>query len=320
MLGSTAAIRRMLPGPAATMWGVCALTWLVAGLTMPGFAAPGHLRYMLELSAMLGIVAAGQTLVIITAGIDLSVGALITVAAVIGPSLSHALGLEGIAAVLMILAVTAALGVLNGAGIAYLRVHPLVMTLAMSTILTGVLLLATQGTAASVDNPVVIWMANGHIGGITVSILIWVFVAAGTIFLLRRTVLGTWAYAVGTSPRASQLSGVNDPLTQMAVYGIGGLTAGLTGLLLAGNTMQGYVGVGDPYLLLSIAAVVIGGTSILGGQGGYVGTIAGSILLTTITSLITVINASPGWRNIFLGLLVLGLLALYARSGTMREG
>jgi ribose transport system permease protein len=312
----SASLRRLLPGPAVLMYGVCALTWLVAGLAMPGFADPAHLRYVLELSAMLGIVAAGQTLVIITGGIDLSAGVMITVAAVLGPLLTHTLGVGGVGAVALMLAMTTLLGMLNGAGVAWLGVHPLVMTLAMATMLTGVLLLITQGSVAAVDNPVVIWMANGHIGGVTVSILIWAVIAAATIFLLKRTVLGVWAYAIGTSPRASEFSAVNTSLTQLTVYGASGLTAGLTGLLLAGNTMQGYIGVGDPYLMLSIAAVVIGGTSILGGQGGYVGTIAGSILLTTITSLITVVNASAGWRNIFLGLLVLLLLALYARESS----
>ncbi|MGH7118177.1 MAG: ABC transporter permease [Acetobacteraceae bacterium] len=306
--------RRVAADPAALAFLACAVCWIVAGLALPGFAAPGHLRYLLELSAMLGIVAAGQTLVIVSAGIDLSVGALITFAAIIGPLLSHVSGIGGVPAVLLILAITALVGVANGAGIVWLRVHPLVMTLATATILTGVLLLATQGTAVPVNNKVVVWLANGHVAGITASILVWVVVAAATILVLRRTVIGSWAYALGTNPRASMLSGVNEAATLLCVYGASGFTAGLTGVLLAGTTMQGYVGVGAPYLLTSIAAVVIGGTSILGGQGGYTGTIAGSILLTTVTSLVTVVNASSGWRNVFLGLLVLGLLALYARE------
>src|SRR5262249_21982405 len=117
-----------------------------------------------------------------------------------------------------------------------------------------------------------------------------------------------------TNPRASELSGVNRGLTEVVVFGASGLTAGLSGTLLSGVTRQGCISIGDPYLLTSIAAVVIGGTSILGGRGSYLGTIAGAILLVTITSLITVINASAAWRNILLGLLVLALLALYARE------
>jgi ribose transport system permease protein len=140
-------------------------------------------------------------------------------------------------------------------------------------------------------------------------------VDAITIVLLRLTVIGKWAYAFGSNPRASELSGADRLTTNLVLYGTSGLTAGLTGTLLSGVTRQGYIGIGDPYLLMSIAAVVIGGASILGGRGSYVGTIAGAILLITVTSLITVINASAGLRNIFLGLLVLGLLVLYAREG-----
>ena len=167
-------------------------------------------------------------------------------------------------------------------------------------------------------SPVVIWLAQGHVYGVSISILAWLVVAAAVTFLLRRTVLGLWLYAIGTSPRASELSGVQEKLALVVVYAISSGLAGLTGVLLSGVTMQGYIGIGDPYLLLSIAAVVVGGTSILGGHGGYGGTLAGSVLLTTLTSIITVVDVSAGWRSIMLGLLVLGLLALYVREGRRR--
>ncbi len=312
---SLPALRRLGTKPTVVMYAACVLVWVIAGFAFPGFSTPGHLRYILELSAMVGIVAAGQTVVIITAGIDLSVGAIITFAAVVGPALAVALGSEGIGPLLLLLALTAAVGAVNGMAVAWLRIHPMIMTLATATILTGVMLLLSGGTAVAVHSPVVIWLANGHVAGISGSIIIWAVVAVATWFLLRRTVLGMWIHAVGTSARASELSGVNATLVHVAAYAISGFTAGLTGVLLSGTTMQGYIGIGDPYLLLSIAAVVVGGTSILGGQGGYGGTIAGSILLTTVFSLITVINISAGWRSVVLGLLVLGLLALYAREG-----
>lgn len=311
-------LMRLLLTPTFAMYAACALLWIVAGFVFPGFSDPGHLRYMLEISAILGIVAVGQTLVVITAGIDLSVGAMMTFAAIFGPAISLAVGDQGIVSILLLLALTAAIGALNGLAITYLRIHPMIMTLAMATILTGVMLLVSGGTAVSVQNPIVVWLAQGHIGGVSVSIIVWIVAAIATSFVLRKTVLGAWIYAVGTSERASALSGVNEKLVHVAVYAISGLTAGLTGVLLSGITMQGYIGIGDPYLLLSIAAVVVGGTSILGGQGGYLGTIAGSILLTTIISIIQIINVAAGWRQIILGLLVLGLLTLYAREGRTR--
>jgi ribose transport system permease protein len=112
----------------------------------------------------------------------------------------------------------------------------------------------------------------------------------------------------------SQLSGIPIPRMTLTLYVVAGLCAGLAGMLLLAMNGQGYVGIGDPYLLSSIAAVVLGGTSILGGRGSYLGTIAGSVLLVTMTALITVINASEGWRSVILGCLILGLLPLSGRD------
>jgi ribose transport system permease protein len=309
---------RLAAKPAVTMYGVCLLLWIIAGIALPGFASFGHLRYMLELSSILGIVAAGQTIVVITGGIDLSVGAMITFAAVLGPTITLAVKDDGALSIPLMLLLLSAVGAINGAAISWLRIHPMIMTLATATIMTGIMLLVSGGTAVSVTSPIVTWLANGHIAGVSISIIVWMLIALVASFLLRRTVLGLWIYAVGASPRASELSAVNHRLVYLAVYAISGFTAGLTGVLLSGVTMQGYIGMGDPYLLMSVAAVVVGGTSILGGQGSYAGTIAGSILLTTLTSLITVINISAGGRSIVLGLLVLGLLALYAREAKRR--
>ncbi len=308
-------LRRVVTTPIVMLYALCALLWVVAGIAFPGFASLGHLRYVLELSAILGIVAAGQTLVIVTAGIDLSAGAMITFAAIFGPSITLAMGDNGVASTLALLALTSAIGAANGAAIAWLRIHPMILTLASATILTGVMLLVSGGTAVGVSSPVVIWLAQGHVYGVSISILVWLVVAALVGFLLRGTVIGVWMYAIGTSARASELSGVRERLVLVVVYAISAGLAGLTGVLLAGVTMQGSIGIGDPYLLLSIATVVVGGTSILGGHGGYAGTIAGSILLTTVTSIITVVDLSAGWRNIVMGVLVLGLLTLYSREG-----
>jgi ribose transport system permease protein len=305
---------RFLTTPTVAILASCVILWGVAQLAFPGFASFGHIRYMLELSAILGIVAGGQTVVVLTGGIDLSVGAMITFAAILGPSITLLVGDGGIVSVSLLLLITAAIGGANGLAVSALRIHPMIMTLAMATILTGVMLLASGGTAVAVHSPVVVWLANAHFAGVSISILVWLLVAVLLILLLRRTVLGVWIYAIGTSQRASELSAVNERLVHVAAYSISGFTAGLTGVLLSGVTMQGSIGIGDPYLLMSIAAVVVGGTSILGGQGGYGGTIAGSILLTTLTSLITVVNLSAGGRSMLLGLLVLGLLGLYARE------
>jgi ribose transport system permease protein len=290
------------------------LVWIVAGQLKPGFAKPGHLSYLLELAAVLGIVAAGQTVVIIAAGIDLSVASVITMAAMLLPLLPTLGDPTGIVPVVLTLLLTTAIGLVNGIGIVLLRVHPLILTLATATILQGSLILIAGGSAISVSNPAVVVLGNARFLGVPVTICCWLVVAAAVTFMLHRTVLGAWLYAIGTNERASRLAGLAVGRALLSAYAISGALAGLTGILLLGMNRQGYVGIGEPYLLGSIAAVVLGGTSILGGRGTYLGTIAGAVLLVTITALITVVNASAGWRSVLFGALVLGLLLVSGRD------
>jgi ribose transport system permease protein len=138
------------------------------------------------------------------------------------------------------------------------------------------------------------------------------------LIVLHATPFGARVFALGANPLATELSGVSVRATTMAVYAMSGLSCGLAGILVLGMNGQGYVGIGDPYLLASIAAVVLGGTSIVGGSGTYAGTIPGAVLLVTITALITVVNASAGWRSILFGSLILALLLLSGRESRRR--
>lgn len=297
---------------------IVVLVWIVAGLAKPGFGSYGHLRYLLELAAVIGLVAIGQTYVVIAGGIDLSVGAIVTVSAVGVPLATLSGDSSGVIAVLFILAAATGIGVLNGLGVAYLRIHPMIMTLAMATFLQGVLILIAGGTAISAQNPLLAWLGNARVIGIPASVILWTLASAVALFVLHATPFGARLFALGANPVASALSGINVRTNTMAVYAVSGLTAGLAGVLVLGMNGQGYVGIGDPYLLASIAAVVLGGTSILGGSGTYAGTIPGAILLVTITALITVVNASAGWRSILFGSLILLLLLLSGRDSQRR--
>jgi ribose transport system permease protein len=292
--------------------------WIVASLVTRGFGAYGHLRYIVELAAVIGLVATGQTFVVIAGGIDLSVAAVVTVSAVALPLLSWGGDATGFTAIAATLALTTMIGALNGAGVALLRVHPMIMTLAMATFLQGLLIIIAGGSAVSVHNPLVSWLGNARPAGIPAGILLWLVTSAAALFAMHATPFGARVFALGANALASALSGVSVWTTTLAVYALSGFTAGLAGVLVLGMNGQGYVGIGDPYLLASIAAVVLGGTSILGGVGTYAGTIPGAILLVTITALITVVNASPGWRSILFGTLILGLLLLSGREARRR--
>ncbi|WP_428976990.1 ABC transporter permease [Faunimonas pinastri] len=300
-------------GPFLTLLLV-AIVWIGASFFSRGFGTYGHLRYILELASIIGIVAAGQTLVVIGGGIDLSVGAVITVTAITLPMLSPAWDPTGIFGIVAVLALASLIGLINGIGAAFLKVPPIIMTLAMATLLQGFLVIVAGGSAVSVENAAVIWLGSARPGGIPADILLWVAVMVGVLLLLHRTATGARFFAIGANSIAARLSGVNVERTTLLLFTLSGFFAGLAGLLVLGMNRQGYVGIGDPYLLTSIAAVVLGGTSILGGAGTYAGTIPGSVLLVTITALITVVNASPGWRNIMFGGLILILLLLSGRE------
>ncbi|WP_192180691.1 ABC transporter permease [Mesorhizobium amorphae] len=297
---------------------IVAAVWIAASFASRGFGAYGHLRYLVELGAVIGLVAAGQTFVVIAGGIDLSVAAIVTVSAISLPLLSWQADPTGLAPVLVVLALTTIIGLVNGLGVALLRVHPMIMTLAMATFLQGLLIIIAGGSAVTAENPLVHWLGNARPAGIPAGVLLWVAVSVIVLTVMHATPFGARIFAMGANPLAAALSGVPVTSTTLAVYGISGFTSGLAGVLVLGMNGQGYVGIGDPYLLASIAAVVLGGTSILGGLGTYAGTIPGAILLVTITALITVVNASPGWRSILFGSLILGLLLLSGREQARR--
>ena len=248
-----------------------ALLWIVASLATPGFGAFGHLRYLVELAAVTGLVGVAQTLVVISGGIDLSVGAIVTVTAVGVPLLAVPGDSSGAIAVVGIVAVATTIGLLNGLGVAYLRVHPMIMTLAMATFLQGALILIAGGTAVSAENPLLFWLGSARPAGIPAGVLLWIAVSALALILLHATPLGPRIYALGANPLAARLSGVDIGLTTLVVYAVAGFASGLAGVLILAMNGQGYVGIGDPYVQASIAAVVLGGTSILGGSGAYAG-------------------------------------------------
>jgi ribose transport system permease protein len=308
MTPTAAALLRML-----LAYVLVAALWIVSGVLLPGFAAYGHLRYIVELAAVVGLVAAGQTVAVIGGGIDLSVSAIITVSAILVPLLDVG-DASGLAPVLLTLLAAGAIGAVNGLGIALAGVPPLIMTLAMATTLQGLLGLIAGGSAVTADNPVIDWLDDAQPAGIPIGILLWLAVSAAVLVWLHFSRGGALLFAIGTNPLVAKLSGVRLTRVTVVIYVVSGLCCGLAGLLLLAMNKQGYVGIGDPYLLSSIAAVVLGGTSILGGRGSYAGTIAGSVLLVTMTALITVVNASAGWRSILFGCLILLLLPLSGRE------
>ena len=199
----------------------------------------------------------------------------------------------------------AMVGFVNGAGVAWFGVPPIIMTLATNVILQGLILVLTGGSPAPSVPGVIKFLAVGRVGGIPVIALIWIVLTLIATLLLSKAAFGRHLYALGTSATVAEFSGVPTARTTVLTYVISGLTAALAGMLLTGYSGQAYLGMGDAYLFTSVAAVAIGGASILGGSGHYLGTVAGALVLTILTGLLPALNLSNGALLIVYGAVIL---------------
>jgi ribose transport system permease protein len=262
--------------------------------------------------AVLGLIAAGQTLVMLTGGVDLSVATTATSAAFMISSY----GTHGwVPAVLIALGVGLGIGLVNGIGVALFRVNALIMTLGVSVITLGLLTIYSQKRFVSLVPDFVVTLGSQRfLTYIPYDLLVWLPISALIILGLRYSGIGRMIYAVGDNPVACRLAGVRVWQPLLFVYAVCGLLSAAAGILLVGFNNAADLGIAGSFLLPSVAAVVIGGTSIFGGFGGYAGTILGALILTVLDSLLTILNASQATRQILYGLIVLALAAIYARA------
>ncbi|HEX4260637.1 MAG TPA: ABC transporter permease, partial [Acetobacteraceae bacterium] len=268
--------------------------------------------------SFVGLVAAGQTFVILIGGIDLSVPWVLNAAAILIATSSLGQDARAPYALALTLGMGALVGLVNGFGIALLGVPPVVMTLAMNGIMEGLTLGLsggmTCGACASYAPPIVQTAVHGHVLGIPAVLYLWLVVIVAVSFALSRTRFGRSTYAIGNNARASFLAGLDITATTVALYTLSGFFAALAGIMLVGFGGQASLGMGDPYLFQSIAAVVIGGVYILGGRGHYIGSVAGAISLVMLISVLMAMNMPEYGRSILYGVIILGLLLLYGRE------
>jgi len=277
----------------------------------PGAVNAGWVSNILEFSAPLGILAAGQTLVVITGGIDLSVANVATAAAYIMASQSP---YGATRAIILGLLVGVAVGLINGFGIAIFKVQPLIMTLAMGLVVTGSLNVYEQAVARGVPSvPAVIrTLGSGNaLGYVPVSLFLWGALAAVVIVGLRGTGYGRLLYALGDNLEATRLAGVHAWQVLLTNYMLCGLLSAVAGLVLAGTVDAADLGLANILLLPSVAAVVIGGTSIFGGSGSYSGTIVGALILTVLNSLLTLLDVPDAFKQVLYGAIIVLLAAAY---------
>ncbi len=293
---------------------------IIGSFFVPRFLSLDYLLQQLQVASFLGVLALGATVVILLGHIDLSVPWVLGGAAIISTAL---VGTDS--AVLGAIAVPAALlfgvlvGIVNGVGVAVFRIPSMVWTLAVNSMLLGVAVLNTGGfSPRGVASPLMIEAATGTVAGVPFAFLLWMAVALVLGFFFSRTGFGRYLSSIGYNEKATFLSGVSTPSVIFAAFMIAGACSALGGVLLAGYANQAYQSMGDPFLLPTIAAVVIGGTSILGGRGSLVGTIGGVLFITILTSILSVFQISEAWRNIIFGSIIIIMLLFQTlrRKGT----
>lgn len=260
---------------------------------------------LIVLGSFLAILALGQGTVILTGGLDLSLPWTIGCCGILCAGLLKGSDVALVYALPATFAFGALVGLLNGLGIVALGISPIVMTLAMNGILQGIALLYSGGTPDGFASPGLRWFMTGEIAGITPVVFLMVLFVIGAVVLLGKTAFGRRVYAIGNGVRAAELSGVPVKSTTVKVYVLSGLCAALVGCLLSGFSGQGSLGMGDEYLLPSIAVVVVGGALITGGRGSYIGILGGVLLLTALQTLLAGTSLPYATRAILYGTVVL---------------
>jgi ribose transport system permease protein len=299
-------------------WIAAVLLFAVGAAVRPGFASMDSIASVLVVASFVGLVAAGQTFVVLIGGIDLSVPWILNAAAIL--MVTSSLGQNSRAAVGMVLTLGmgALVGAANGIGVAVFGVPAVVMTLAMNGIMEGLTLGLSAGmtcvSCASYAPPIIQAAVHGRLLGVPSMLMVWLVIALLVSFGLSFTRFGRAAYAIGNNARASYLSAVNVRATTVGLYMLSGVFSALAGIALVGFGGQASLGMGDPYLFQSIAAVVIGGVYILGGRGNYIGVVAGAISLVALVSVLMAMNMPEYGRSITYGAVILVLLLTYGRQ------
>ena len=295
------------------LWGILLILFIITGLVDNYFWTIPSIGVTIQLAVPLGLLAAGQTICMLTGGIDLSIAMIATGAAYIVSVKSS----EGLTmALLWAVGYCILVGSINGLAVGLLGINPLIMTLGMNAILIGVFTVGVttflKGSTTMPDS--IVTLSSGTlIDPISWPLIVWIIVGGLVLFVLGKTGLGRLIYAVGDNSQSARLAGVKVWKVQWATYVLCALLAGMGGLMLGGQSGAVAISLANAYMLPSVAAVVIGGTSIMGGLGGYTGSILGALILTVLSYLLAVLNSTEAVKQVIYGSIVLALAWLYVK-------
>ncbi|MDP9811111.1 ribose transport system permease protein [Rhizobium tibeticum] len=303
--------------PAVAIAFGCILLLVLGGsIYSSNFLSADYLLQQLKVASFLGVIATGMMMVILLGQIDLSVPWTVTAGAMMACA-ATAYGTSGsFLAIPFGIACGAAIGFVNGLAVAYLRIPSMIITLATNAVVQGLMVVYTGGFSPQDSaSPAMRFLATGYmIPSVPNGVLVWLVVGILAVFLLTRTTFGRSLYAIGNRERAAYMSGIDTRRIALLAFVISGSLSALGGVLLAGYASKASQSMGDAYLLPSIAAVVLGGTHVLGGKGSYLGTVAGVILITLLQSILSVMQIEEAGRQLIYGVVIIGMLLLYGRQ------
>ena len=312
-------LRRIDPAVAIAFGCIVALL-LVGSLYSPGFLSPDYLLQQLKVASFLGVIATGMMMVILLGHIDLSVPWVVAMGGMMSTAMAAYGPVGEVLAIPFGILCGVIAGLVSGIGVAYLRIPSMIITLAVNAVAQGLMVVHTGGfSPQDAASPAMRYLATGFlIPDVPNSVLVWIVVGAAAVFTFARTTFGRSIYGIGNQERAAYLSGVDAQRVTMWVFAAAGGLSAFGGVLLAGYASKAAQAMGDPYLLPAIAAVVLGGTSILGGRGSYLGTVAGAILITLLQSILSVMQMPEAGRQVIYGVVIIGMLLLYGREKLSR--
>lgn len=317
--------------PILLVYGAVIMLALLGRILSDGFLTANNISNILRATAFMGIAAIGQTIVILTGGIDLSIQYTLVLCNAVSAQIMNGSNGNLVPALLVCLGICLTIGIINGAGVYYLNVPPMIMTLAVGTMVYGIAYIYCKGAPKGYASPALITIANEKLSNffpegslfrflnINGMIVIWVLLSILTILILKKTVFGRTIYAIGANRVCARFSGINVPFTLIGVYVISSILAGLTGIMFVGYTGTSFLSTGQTYNMDTIAAVVVGGTSITGGVGGYFGTIAGVLVIRLILNVLTIMSAPESVKQIINGLILIVLLVSIYRRKTNKK-
>lgn len=305
------AARRSIPA-----WVTLAILMACAALAVPGFLLPSQLLAIGQQFTPLLLVAIGQTFALLVGGVDLSVGSVITLSVVLASGVMQGQESMALPGVIACLAAGAAVGLANALLIVKLRIPPFIVTLATMSSVRGIAWVYTKGAPKGSVAESIRFLANGYWGPIPVAVALSAVVLIGVWFLFQQGAYGRHVYATGANRTGARLVGIPTDRVVMTAYVLSGVFAALAGLVVAGYVGVGSLDVGDRYVLDSMAAVIIGGTTFAGGQGGVIGTAAGVGILAVLNALFIQSQIPIAARSILLSVILVAAALLHARQST----